>query len=328
MDSPGDANSRFEKSLGLLTTRFVTLLQEAPEGVLDLKLAADQLNVKQKRRIYDITNVLEGIGLIEKQNKNCIKWKGAVAGSNTPEATDRCVVLKEEVKDLEDYEKLIDQHKNWVQQSIKNVTEDISNAAYNYASHEDICACFNGETSLAIQAPNGTQLEVPIPELMSAQTQAKKRYQIHLKSDDGQIYVLLINKDAEDESPNVVEVPLPKDVQLDQETEDAENEDPAAGGVDRSRRAGRKSKVSDPPGSTDGGGGGGKKVKVENESAEAEVERILSNKVLDTNIPELDDMMTTGMFGPLMRLSPPPSDKDYYFNLDDNEGVCDLFDVI
>ena len=38
MDSPGDANSRFEKSLGLLTTRFVTLLQEAPEGVLDLKL--------------------------------------------------------------------------------------------------------------------------------------------------------------------------------------------------------------------------------------------------------------------------------------------------
>ena len=38
--------------------------------------------------------------------------RGAVAGSNTPEATDRCVVLKEEVKDLEDYEKLIDQHKN------------------------------------------------------------------------------------------------------------------------------------------------------------------------------------------------------------------------
>merc|ERR1719510_2474664 len=136
--SGGDVNSRFEKSLGLLTTRFVGLLQEAEHGILDLKVAADALNVKQKRRIYDITNVLEGIGLIEKQNKNCIKWKGAVAGSNTPEATDRCVVLKEEVKDLEDYEKLIDQHKIWVQQSIKNVTEDISNAAYNYASHEDI----------------------------------------------------------------------------------------------------------------------------------------------------------------------------------------------
>ena len=44
--------------------RFVSLLQEAEHGILDLKVAADALNVKQKRRIYDITNVLEGIGLI------------------------------------------------------------------------------------------------------------------------------------------------------------------------------------------------------------------------------------------------------------------------
>merc|ERR1711909_244290 len=84
-----DPNSRFEKSLGLLTTRFVTLLQEADDGILDLKVAADALNVKQKRRIYDITNVLEGIGLIEKKNKNCIQWRGAVPGSNTQESVDR-----------------------------------------------------------------------------------------------------------------------------------------------------------------------------------------------------------------------------------------------
>lgn len=31
-------------------------------------------------------------------------------------------------------------------------------------------------------------------------------------------------------------------------------------------------------------------------------------------------------FAPLLRLSPPPSDRDYYFNLDDSEGACDLFD--
>uniref|UniRef100_A0A3Q0R8D0 E2F transcription factor 4 n=1 Tax=Amphilophus citrinellus TaxID=61819 RepID=A0A3Q0R8D0_AMPCI len=53
--------SRHEKSLGLLTTKFVTLLQEAKDGVLDLKAAADTLAVRQKRRIYDITNVLEGV---------------------------------------------------------------------------------------------------------------------------------------------------------------------------------------------------------------------------------------------------------------------------
>ncbi|KAI2579104.1 E2F4 isoform 5 [Pan troglodytes] len=71
---PPGTPSRHEKSLGLLTTKFVSLLQEAKDGVLDLKLAADTLAVRQKRRIYDITNVLEGIGLIEKKSKNSIQW--------------------------------------------------------------------------------------------------------------------------------------------------------------------------------------------------------------------------------------------------------------
>lgn len=30
-----------------------------------------------KRRIYDITNVLEGIGLIEKKSKNNVRWRYA-----------------------------------------------------------------------------------------------------------------------------------------------------------------------------------------------------------------------------------------------------------
>lgn len=36
------APSRHEKSLGLLTTKFVSLLQEAKDGVLDLKLVRGQ----------------------------------------------------------------------------------------------------------------------------------------------------------------------------------------------------------------------------------------------------------------------------------------------
>ena len=42
--------------------------------VLDLNKAAEYLDV-QKRRIYDITNVLEGINLIVKKSKNNIQWK-------------------------------------------------------------------------------------------------------------------------------------------------------------------------------------------------------------------------------------------------------------
>ena len=46
MDPSGDSSSRFEKSLGLLTTKFVTLLQEAEGGILDLKLVSQILKLK------------------------------------------------------------------------------------------------------------------------------------------------------------------------------------------------------------------------------------------------------------------------------------------
>ncbi|XP_028100519.1 transcription factor E2FB-like [Camellia sinensis] len=66
---------RYDSSLGLLTKKFINLIKHAENGILDLNKAADTLEV-QKRRIYDITNVLEGIGLIEKKLKNRIQWKG------------------------------------------------------------------------------------------------------------------------------------------------------------------------------------------------------------------------------------------------------------
>ena len=118
---PPGTPSRHEKSLGLLTTKFVSLLQEAKDGVLDLKLAADTLAVHQKRRIYDITNVLEGIGLIE---KNSIQWKGVGPGCNTREIADTLTELKAEIEELQQREQELDHHKVWVQQSIGNVTEN------------------------------------------------------------------------------------------------------------------------------------------------------------------------------------------------------------
>ena len=44
---------------------------------------------------------------------NCaiFKNRGAVAGSNTPEATTRLAVLKDEIQRLDDFEKVVDKHK-------------------------------------------------------------------------------------------------------------------------------------------------------------------------------------------------------------------------
>ena len=60
--------TRYETSLGLLTKKFVSLFHSSSSGTVDLNKASESLAV-QKRRIYDITNVLEGIGLVEKKSK-------------------------------------------------------------------------------------------------------------------------------------------------------------------------------------------------------------------------------------------------------------------
>jgi len=73
--------SRYDSSLGKLTKQFVHILRSSPDNSLDLNRAASELGV-QKRRIYDITNVLEGIGLLQKQGKNHVSWN-----DNPPQAS-------------------------------------------------------------------------------------------------------------------------------------------------------------------------------------------------------------------------------------------------
>lgn len=74
-DDDNDKKGRKENGLVELTKKFIDLLKGAVEQTLDLNGAVGTLGV-QKRRIYDITNVLEGIGLICKVSKNNIRWDG------------------------------------------------------------------------------------------------------------------------------------------------------------------------------------------------------------------------------------------------------------
>jgi E2F/DP family winged-helix DNA-binding domain len=63
-----------------------SLHQASISGTIDLNEAAVQLDV-QKRRVYDIANVLEGIGLIEKRSKNTIVWKGSMGAATSSDLT-------------------------------------------------------------------------------------------------------------------------------------------------------------------------------------------------------------------------------------------------
>ncbi|KAA8491529.1 Transcription factor E2FA [Porphyridium purpureum] len=64
---------RLDNSLGHLTEKFLRLVEESRDRELDLNETAIRLQV-QKRRIYDIVNVLEGIGVVSKHAKNKVVW--------------------------------------------------------------------------------------------------------------------------------------------------------------------------------------------------------------------------------------------------------------
>ena len=54
---------RQDNSLSVLTKKFIHLIKNSENCTIDLNRAVEELGV-QKRRIYDITNVLEGINYV------------------------------------------------------------------------------------------------------------------------------------------------------------------------------------------------------------------------------------------------------------------------
>ncbi|KAF5202640.1 E2f transcription factor-like e2fe [Thalictrum thalictroides] len=67
--------SRKQKSLGLLCTNFLSLYNRDGIDTIGLDDAASKLGV-ERRRIYDIVNVLESVGLLTRKAKNRYSWIG------------------------------------------------------------------------------------------------------------------------------------------------------------------------------------------------------------------------------------------------------------
>lgn len=195
--SPGNpvtpvGGCRYDSSLGLLTKKFLNLLKGAPGGIVDLNNAAETLEV-QKRRIYDITNVLEGIGLIEKKLKNNIRWKG-IDDSRPGEVSDDMSILQADIEALTLQEHSFDEQISEMRDKLRELTEDENNQKWLYVTEDDIKSlpCFQNQTLIAIKAPHGTTLEVPDPDEVNDYPQ--RRYRIVLRSTMGPIDVYLVSQ--------------------------------------------------------------------------------------------------------------------------------------
>ncbi|NWV13580.1 E2F2 factor, partial [Ptilonorhynchus violaceus] len=202
--SPGE-KTRYDTSLGLLTKKFIHLLNESPDGVVDLNRAAEVLEV-QKRRIYDITNVLEGIQLIRKKSKNHIQWMGTGIFEDAAMMAKQ-QVLWGELAELARTERTLDQLMQDCALKIRQLADNETNQRYPsfsytsslstlaYVTYQDLRAInsFQEQTVIAVKAPSETQLEVP--------DFSEDNFQLHLKSTNGPIEVYLCPEEITEESP-------------------------------------------------------------------------------------------------------------------------------
>ncbi|NWS07504.1 E2F2 factor, partial [Motacilla alba] len=202
--SPGE-KTRYDTSLGLLTKKFIHLLNESPDGVVDLNRAAEVLEV-QKRRIYDITNVLEGIQLIRKKSKNHIQWMGTGIFEDAAMVAKQ-QVLRGELAELARTERMLDQLMQNCALQIQQLADNETNQRYPsfsytsslstlaYVTYQDLRAIssFQEQTVIAVKAPPETQLEVP--------DFSQENFQLYLKSTNGPIEVYLCPEEIMEESP-------------------------------------------------------------------------------------------------------------------------------
>ena len=187
----------------------------------------------QKRRVYDMTCVLEGIGLLVKKQKNVVTWMppGELLKPKAPQEQDDGVVGEPAVsrtgsgdgKDEHDADE-IERQKAALQRDVAALAEqekEYTKAIKAQCQHlqklvkaegacmsvDTLLSLFKENLVLVIHAPPGTELRVPDPFLSPT-----PKYQLKLSSNTGGIRIrVLRNNRASADPPNaaVSEPPPP-----------------------------------------------------------------------------------------------------------------------
>ncbi len=166
---------RQENSLGELTKNFIKYIKERKNKEVNINDAVKKLKVK-KRRIYDITNVLEGnntfnsfkgIGFIRKIEKTKIKWlKDELFKDDFEEPDESELLAKQQTTQLIKEHERVTKDIQQLRHNIENFLESEEFKNHGYVTFKDLITLCDEDfiNLLAIHAPVGTTIEIPDPE--------------------------------------------------------------------------------------------------------------------------------------------------------------------
>ncbi|XP_063700690.1 transcription factor E2F5 isoform X2 [Culicoides brevitarsis] len=317
MDERSLEEARPEKSLGLLTRRFVELMITSDNGILDLKQAAIVLNITQKRRIYDITNVLEGVGLIRKASKNSVQWLGS-SGNEVQGLLESTKIQMIRQQMFKAHEEELDRHLKYIQQNLKTTKNDPINRSFGYVTRDDLLKTYgNDRTILTIR----NHKEVHKPGLLTDDDEGNVILNRALiVTSEGQLDVRLVSSTGD--SYKSIEKPTENGTATTEMDEKStvkqlkvrsKRKQDLTTGLRVTKRPAKDTKSA------------------AEESSESETETDIELK--ESAVIILGEMVDPSkekfaLLNPAMiRLNPPAHTEYQTFSLYDDEGIIDLFDI-
>lgn len=178
--------ARNEGSLSVLTNKFIRMLEESPDGMIDLNDAVGLLAV-QKRRIYDITNVLEGIGFIKKFKKNKIKL---VDQADETGLDEEIASLQAALRAAREEEAEVEAHASAVRAQLASIFADPEELKFAFIHKDDLEHLMQVNPSIMpcvlVESSVDTQVDVYQPKKTPTEKDPKDvgpEYTIFVKSD-------------------------------------------------------------------------------------------------------------------------------------------------
>uniref|UniRef100_A0A0A1XI50 Transcription factor E2F5 n=1 Tax=Zeugodacus cucurbitae TaxID=28588 RepID=A0A0A1XI50_ZEUCU len=286
-------------SLVALTQKFVQLMKWN-NGRIDLKEATELLDV-QKRRIYDITNVLEGVGLIEKtRHSSTVRWRGAL---NTSTGHHSLRAAHARAKHLKALEADVDLKLEYARRNLKYIKQDEVNKSYAYVTRDDLLSIYGENVVLVI--PNHDD-EVKIEP-------SHKSLYVSLDN-GGKVDVRLVTQQGTCIAPKLETAPLISRL---------ETPSPSSSNCSESSSQSNKATLVTDEHTYF--------CNPEHKKEQDELENQLAARIIFKN--SLAEHSLRRFFpddpnlenAPLIQLNPPH--EDYNFVLTKDEGVCELFDI-
>lgn len=164
------SSSRAENSLHSLTKKFFEYLKMTYPRPINTNSLASFLCVS-KRRVYDVTNILEGLGYLKKRSVNSLEWTGGDFNQflsdkeNDPFSQNNIysdqTVENQDLNMLEIEESALDREINELNINVQSMLQQESSITNAFVNHDDLLniPTLSNKLVFVVKAPPETFLE-------------------------------------------------------------------------------------------------------------------------------------------------------------------------